>query len=462
MKLSLAGKRVPVLVFCGVLGALGQCALVRAEEAVPGPALPLKVSDTGRYLADQQGRPFLIVGDTAWSIITQLSDSDAGLYLKDRQDRGFSAIIVNLLEHKFSSRAPATRAGLLPFKTPGDFSRPNPEYFRWAHQIIEKANRHGMVVWLAPAYLGFGGGDEGFFKEMKAGGKVHLHEYGRFIGKTFKDLPNIVWLLGGDFTPELADRWTVTELAAGIRDEDERHLMSAHAAPENAAAAVYGDEKWLSVNTVYSYQPSLFRPLLSEYARKPARPFVLIESTYEGEHASKPEQIRRQAYWSMLSGACGQFFGNNPIWHFDGPGLFPVNVTWQEALASAGSTDIARLGSLFSSFPWSELRPEEDRPSVNAADGDNLGAPFTATTSDRKLAVSYLPSIGNGKRELTINTGQFREPVRARWYNPATGARIDVEGSPLPNGSVCRVTTPGDNGTGANDWVLILEVSPAR
>ena len=49
-------------------------------------------------------------------------------------------------------------------------------------------------------------------------------------------------------------------------------------------------------------------------------PFVLMESSYEGEHNSSPVQIRRQAYWAILCGAAGQFLGNKPIWGFD-PGL---------------------------------------------------------------------------------------------------------------------------------------------
>ena len=68
------------------------------------------------------------------------------------------------------------------------------------------------------------------------------------------------------------------------------------------------------------------------------------------------EQIRRQAYWALLCGTCGQFLGNNPLWHFDGPGLYAVKQTWQEALNSPGSRDISRLASLFQPIPWHELR----------------------------------------------------------------------------------------------------------
>jgi hypothetical protein len=367
-----------------------------------------------------------------------------------------------LLEHKFCTNPPKTRSGLPPFNPAGDFSAPNASYFDFAHKVVAKANDHGLVVWLAPAYLGYGGGDEGFFREIKSGGKDKLHVYGRFVGRRFKDLPNVVWLLGGDYTPEPADRWVVTELAASLREEDAHHLMTAHCSPENAAAAIYGQESWLAISTVYSYQSNLFQPVLAEYSRKPARPFVLIESTYEGEHDSTPDQIRRQAYWTMLGGGCGQFLGNNPIWHFDGPGLFPVKLTWAQALDATGSRDMSRLGAFFHKFRWHELVPEENHSIVTHGYGKNITTALTAHTPDGKLAITYLPSTGTEARGFTIDTGTFCGPVVARWFNPTDGSFTRMDGSPLPNHGQHRLRTPGDNGARASDWVLVIEVQSPR
>ena len=316
-------------------------AKAKARTGGPSPGLRLRISANGRYLTDQRGKPFLVVGDSPWSLMVQLSEADMEKYLADRERKGFNSLIVNLLEHKFATNAPRTRAGLAPFTVPGDFSTPNDAYFDFAHRVIELAGEHGMVVWLSPNYLGYGGGDEGFFKEIKAGGPEKLRAYGRYVGKKFRDLPNIVWMMGGDYTPEKSDQWTVGALAEAIRAEDPGHLMTAHHSPGGSAIEAFGDARWLDINNVYSYDKDLIRPMLEEYARSPARPFVLLETTYEGEHGSTPDVIRRQAYWAVLSGACGQFFGNNPIWHFDGPGLFPAKMTWQQALASEGSNDMA-------------------------------------------------------------------------------------------------------------------------
>ena len=62
-------------------------------------------------------------------------------------------------------------------------------------------------------------------------------------------------------------------------------------------------------------------------------------------------QVRRQAYWAILSGGTGQFMGNRPMWLFD-PG-------WEAALNSVGSLDMERLGRLFHSRPWYDLVPDQ-------------------------------------------------------------------------------------------------------
>jgi hypothetical protein len=433
-------------------------AIAGSPAHAAGPAFPLKVGKSGRFLVDQKGRPFLVTGDSPWSLIVQPSEEQIDRYLKDRAQRGFNALLVNLIEHKFCTRPPRTRAGLAPFQKAGDFSTPKTDYFDFAYQVVQKANDRGIAVWLCPAYLGFGGGDEGWFREMKAGGKASLRSYGRFVGKRFKDLPNIVWVLGGDFTPARKDQWTVTEVAEGIRAEDSRHLMTGHFAPGTSAVTAIGEPEWLTLNTVYSYEKALFRPLLAEYHRRPTRPFVLLESVYENEHDAKPEEIRRQAYWAMLSGACGQFFGNNPLWHFDGPGLFPTKVTWPEALDGTGSRDMARLRQVFAKLPWHELVPEQDHAVVTKGYGKDTSTALTARTPDGKQAVTYVPSTGTKPRALTVDLGQFSGPVTAQWYNPTDGHYTTISDAPLPNRATQTFRTPGDNGTKTNDWLLILTV----
>lgn len=102
-------------------------------------------------------------------------------------------------------------------------------------------------------------------------------------------------------------------IVAGIKERGGRHLFTA---PEHSPAVEYARGGWLDLNAMYTYEV-VHRKLLAHYNRKPVTRFVLIESTYEGEHSASAVQIRRQAYGAMLCGAAGQFFGNRPIWLFD-------------------------------------------------------------------------------------------------------------------------------------------------
>ncbi len=426
------------------------CAMIAASPGHTPPAFPLRVAADHRHLEDRAGHPFLVVGDAAWSLVAQLDAADAARYLDDRAGRGFTALIVNLIEHKFATNAPANRAGVRPFLAPGDFGHPNPEYFAIAHAVVQAAGQRGLSVWLCPAYLGWDGGDEGFFREIRTAGPAALRQYGRVVGSTFKDLPNIVWMLGGDFALQPADRWVAEELVAGLEEGGATQIMTAHGG-QTTALDTYGDRPWIDVETVYSYKPDLIPELRAAYDARPVRPFVLIESTYEGEHDVTPSQVRRQAWAAMLAGAAGQFFGNNPIWHFDGPTLFPFTATWQEALDGTGSRDMARLARFFQDSARGLLAPVEDADRLGPA-APGQPAVSAATASDGTL-VLYVPSDGTGgQRELTI-------PDRfaggdARWINPARDeAPVMVQILARGDSATTRIRVPGDNGRGANDWV---------
>src|SRR5690606_20547631 len=86
-------------------------------------------------------------------------------------------------------------------------------------------------------------------------------------------------------------------------------------------------------------------------------PSFLIESTYENEHGATGRQLRMQAYQALLTGAAGHVFGNNPIWHFDGPGIYAAPVDWKEALGSEGARGMTHLMKLMGALPWWELVP---------------------------------------------------------------------------------------------------------
>jgi Protein of unknown function (DUF4038) len=61
------------------------------------PAFPLKASANNRYLVDQNGAPFLMVGDSPQALIGNLSQSEAEFFMDNRRRYGINALWVNLL-----------------------------------------------------------------------------------------------------------------------------------------------------------------------------------------------------------------------------------------------------------------------------------------------------------------------------------------------------------------------------
>lgn len=401
--------------------------------------LSLRIGPNRRHLVDASGAPVLIHGDTAWSLITALTEDEIDAYLENRRDKGFNATIVNLIEHKFNG--PATRAGALPFADPADWTAPSERYFAFADDVLRRAGELGMLVFLAPIYLGYAGTDEGWYEEVLANGVERCHAYGRYLGERYGGMDHIVWLMGGDRNPG-PTLPHVDAVVRGIKEAGSHQLFSGHCAPERSAVEEYGQAGWLDLNTTYTYG-IVHRMLRADYRRTPAMPFVLIESTYEGEHNASALQIRRQAYWAILGGAAGQFIGNRPIWLFD-PG-------WREAMDGQASRDMVHLRNLFAPRPWHALVPDWEHRVVTDGLGEFHGLDYVAAAraDDGSAVIAYLPS----RRPVTVDMGALSgDRAIALWHNPWTGEEIAIGQVPTEGNHSFEPPAEGD-------WVLLLETS---
>lgn len=434
-------------------GPLAPAVAAGAAAAGGAATFPLAVQPGRRHLVDASGRPFLVQGDTAWSLIAELRREDVERYLDDRRARGFNTVLVSLLEHRFSSRAPANAFGEAPFLTPGDFGTPNDAYFDHAAWVVQQAAARDLLVLLTPSYLGYDGGNEGWYQEMIANGPDKLRGYGRYVGRRFGDRRNVLWIQGGDFNPP--DRDIVRAIADGIGEQDPDALQSAHAAPETSALDYWRGEPWLQVNTVYSYR-RVQQSLAKAYADPSRLPFFLIESFYENEHGVTQQELRAQAYRAVLAGSTGQVFGNNPIWHFSGPGLHPARLDWQRALGSGGARSMTHLNRFLTGLRWWLLQPDTAGGFLTSGRGDGGGRAASAVAADRSFAVVYLPT-GRG---ISVDLGELAGPLtRARWYDPAAGRLHQPVEPESQDKGVATFRPPGDDASGSGDWVLLLETS---
>jgi hypothetical protein len=81
-----------------------------------------------------------------------------------------------------------------------------------------------------------------------------------------------------------------------------------------------------------------------------------------------------------------------------------------------------------------------------------------AATPDGMLLIAYIPPAHSGP--ITIDMTTLAAPSRARWFNPATAA-YSLNDQSLPNTGTRVFNSPGNNGSGFSDWVLVIDVVAA-
>ena len=433
-----------------------------------GSPYPLRASVNGRYLATQQGAPFLLTGDAPQALIANVSLADAKTYFADRAALGFNAGWVNLLCDTYTAGNAdgTTFDGLVPFVTPDggavtadqyDITQPNETYFARVDAMVEIAAQYGIVVFLDPIETG------GWLATLRNDGLAAATTYGTYVGNRYSKYDNIVWQSGNDFQSWMtaSDDALVAAVATAIKKADPRHLQTVELSYNNSSST--DDPTWVPIvglDAAYTYYPT-YAQVLHSYNRTTQQPVpvFLVESTYDNEnlvigHTATTQDLRREEYWTLLSGGTGLLYGNHYTWTF--------TAGWQQNLDTPGAHQIAYLRSFFTTRKWQDLVPDQNHKVVTAGYGtfDGNQDPFdtsdyvtTAKTADGALAVSYLPTGGT----VTVDMSQLTGTITARWYDPSAGTYAAITGSPFPNQGTQMFASPDNNEDGDPDWVLVLE-----
>lgn len=427
-----------------------------ATANAAGPPYVTSVSADRRYFLDQYGKPILVKGDSPWALMTRLSPAQARLWVTNRERHGFNAAIVSLVGAVANGGPDDTGKtfdGVGPFLD-GDILQWNEPYWRRAHDYLKAAADHGITAMLYP----IDGWTIGHSFVPKS--TEQCRAYGVKVAIHFKDLPNIVWMSGGDYFPKSADPASgsdvdhcINAMMRGIRSTGDNRLFSMQMGYQKSLST--DNPYWASRvdwNFVYTYYPT-YKAVLDAYRRRPSIPAVMGEANYEGENNqpetkdTTDETLRRQALWALTSGATGEFRGSRD-WKFDDG--------WEDRLDTNAVSQIARLRTLFSTLAWWQLVPDIDETFVTSGRGTRLDDDAAmdvldndyvtaAKTPDGTTAVVYLPTA----RTITVDRGKLADATVATWVDPSSGAT-----RPAPTTS--SFTTPGANAQGDHDWLLLF------
>ena len=455
-----------------------------ASELTSAATFPLTASANGRYLQDQSGTPFPILGRSYWGIIG-LSPTNYQAALDDALVKGFNTIEFRAPNaSRQDCCVPRDGAGNLPFTTKvgggaytgsfsetPDFTTPNAAYWTYLDTFIDYCASRGIVVMWFPAYMGYDSDSEGWGNVMVANGATRMRNFGAFVANRYKQRNNIIWLLGGDRgtgnNPMTSQEITVEQAYIdGLKSVGGQ--QSTQYAAEWASESIGTDQpnfaSHMTLNGVYSWNGFTAEHARRGYADTPPLPTFLLEEPYDEEgadgtnrnnHATQP--VRRFVWWSMLSGSnAGYMAGNGYLIHF-----FPG---YASHFSSPGQGDLARLNLLWTSIPWHQLVPSGlagMKTLVTAGGGGGVTATdyiAAAATSNGSTLLAYVPPTGTSSRSFTVDMTALSASARARWFNPTNGNYTDIA-SAIPNTGTRQFTTPGNNGTSANDWLLVVDTA---
>ena len=458
-------------------------------SATGSVALPLVTSVDRRYLQDQVGQPFPILGRAAW-VITSLSATDYRFFIDDTVNKGFNAIEFHVINHDpRDNNAPFAGNGALPFTlqlngatwsgalTYGninseapDFTRPNESFWTHIDSLLSYAESKGVLCLMFPAYVGYRGGAEGWMAEMTANGTARMSTYGAFLANRYKARGNIVWMLGGDYGTS-PDTFTAPQLAveqallSGLKSVTGQ--KSVHYSAAWASASIYTDitdptlKASGTLQGAYDFTGNVNTQCRKAYGYSTVMPAFLVEGPYDEEgpdgnnvNPSATQPVRRFQWWGVLSSIGGHVAGNGYVWTFT-PGV------WTNHLNTPGTQDMARLNAFVRSIAWQRLVPSGlngMKTLITAGGSTEAAADYVAAAADPAgtLLVAYVPPAHSGN--ITVDMTAMGGPARARWYNPTT-ALYTLISSSIANTGTYYFAPPGNNGSGYDDWVLVLDLA---
>ncbi|GAB2581593.1 DUF4038 domain-containing protein [Ramlibacter solisilvae] len=432
----------------------------------------------GRYLTDRSGNAFPVLVRTVWNI-PALPRAEYQAVIDDTAARGFTGIEFWLHHFPGNGHPPFDGEGNAPFSkrldgstwdgtlTYGnasaeapDFTQPNAPYWSNIDALIAyAASRNLMVLWF-PAYAGFLVGYDGWLVEMAANGTTRMRSYGAWLANRYKDTPNIVWMLGGDYSFADQPEYTAVEQAwidgmlsvAG----QQSILFSNEWRSEHIGTEEPAFGRYINLNGCYSWNGRTASICRQGYAHTPAIPAFLQEGPFDEEgpdgnsyNPSATQPIRRYSWWAWLSAIGGYTFGNGYVWALN-PGYVPHLDTVQTRHHSV-------LNRFIGSVEWWTLVPDGMGgigTLVTAGGGtiDTDSYVAAAANPAGTLLVAYLGPGHSG--EVTIDMKKMRSATTGRWFDPTSGVSQAI--GPLPNSGTRTFAPPGANAAGDRDWVLVL------
>lgn len=412
--------------------------------------VPVRVDDSRRWLLDQRGLRQCLLADTAWELFHRLTLAEAESYLQTRARQGFDAVQCVLLAEFDGLNEPAMN-GERPL-VGNDPTKPNEKYFAHCDAVVRRMNELGMVAVILPTW-----GDK--VSPMWGIGPLvfnpeNARVYGRYLGERYRDAA-VLWMIGGDRpVAEGYEQRVWREMALGIREAGDKHLMTFHPRGGNSSSEYFPDEAWLDIHSMQTghtgHDIHIEAMVARDLARTPRKPTWNSEPLYEAHPVMRTDvgwrpaggyfrerDVREAAYRSLLSGTCAHTYGCHAVWQMYDPARSrmnePINyppAPWHASLDLPGARQMVHAKRLMES--------EQDWEVFDYGRGrDHLPA-LQSSAGNRRVMylIAGLPTAYREKHVEAFVAGA-REVA---WFDPRTGKSERFVGREPPDAE--------------EDWVL--------
>jgi len=430
----------------------------------------LSVTKPGKFFL-RGGKPFFWLGDTAWLMFRKLSFSETKMYLENRAQKGFTVIQASLMHEKFTQN-PAGSLALVDerFDLPNMDKNPQ-SFWNQVDETIRYAASLGLVMALLPAW-----------GEFYVNGSLNpetIEPYSDFLARRFGHYPNILWLVGGDVRGDHAYDNFVT-MGQALRMKCPNHLIGYHPFGRSSSSMWFHHCDWLDFNMFQSGHRDYSQIKLNQWddkvdverwvgednyqyvrqdlAMDPKKPTLDGEPSYEliphGLHDSKKpywqaHDVRRYAYWSMLSGAAGHTYGDNSImqfWFGTETAAYGAMLPWQESLHNPGSIQMLHMRRIMEAIRWYEGSACQEFLVHNDGQEYAYNVAFRTQTAVCVYSYSGLPF------EVDIGKVPFASGY-VYWIDPVV--RIaSFAGFAEQKG--IKMYTPPNKRLGQQDWIFVI------
>ena len=394
----------------------------------------LKMSPGKRNVVHHNGKPFLVTGDTPWSIPFRATTDQVLIYAADRMKKGFNAALLMSVQPDMYAEGPDLRDTPQGFARgfddlhEGHLNKLRVDYFQYLDSLMQILVGHGIVPVYQPVFHGFG-----WKGKTVLGPTADPDEYARYckyLVARYGSMPAF-WLVSGDANGldpcvkpggEMIEKWDCYHQPTGIHYNPADDYMPSWANGDSSRCFHHNrshqDEPWLDFQWSQTGHDGkhLYHKVERMYDNKPVKANLNGEPTYEGMGNGKAGLgwWQGEEAWNQLmhGGTMGVVYGAACLWQWkvtpDEQGWdawTDAPMSWREALEQEGSKYVGLVSKAFDGFDFADMERRWDLTEDNK--------PLLA-----KEGVFYISYLNNGGSVKIRNVPAGMPFI---WFNPETG-----------------------------------------